>query len=158
MLAFLLSLWWNDTFLLFGIKCGCITYLVEQVVKSLPANAGDTRDEGSIPGLGRSSEKEMAACFSISCQENSMNRGAWWFTVYGVAESDTTEHSHAIPSLTLINNLFYFWVEALREPVCELTCLSNIPDMGHPTGLWPQSEEYSREASSMTHVEFVQLE
>ena len=24
------------------------------VVKNLPANAGDTRDEGSIPGLGRS--------------------------------------------------------------------------------------------------------
>ena len=142
----------------FGIKCGCIAYLVEPVVKSLPANAGDTRDEGLIPGLERSPEKEMAAHFSISCQENSMNRGAWWATVHGFAESDTTEHTHATPSLTLIKNLFYFWVEALREPVCELTCLGNIPDMGHPTGLWPQSEEYSREASTVTHVELVQLE
>jgi len=82
----------------FGIKCGCVTYLVEPVVKSLPANAGDTRDEGLIPGLGRSPEKEMAAHFSISCQENSTNRGAWWVTVHGFAESDTTEHTtrHAI--------------------------------------------------------------
>ena len=100
----------------------------------------------------------MAVHFSISCQENSMNRGAWWATVHGVTESDTTEHTHATPSLTLINSLFYFQVEASREPVCELTCLGNIPHMGHPTGLWSQSEEYSREASTMTHTELVQLE
>ena len=30
------------------------------MVKNLPANAGDTRDEGLIPGLGRSPEEEMA--------------------------------------------------------------------------------------------------
>ena len=30
------------------------------VLKNLPANAGDLRDPGSIPGLGRSLEKEMA--------------------------------------------------------------------------------------------------
>ena len=35
------------------------------MVKNLPANAGDKRDEGSIPGLGRSLEKEMAAHSSI---------------------------------------------------------------------------------------------
>ena len=33
----------------------------------LPANARDTRDTGSIPGLGRSLEKEMATHSSISC-------------------------------------------------------------------------------------------
>ena len=34
-------------------------------VKNPPANAGDTRDSGSIPGSGRSLEKEMATHSSI---------------------------------------------------------------------------------------------
>ena len=43
------------------------------VVKNLPANAGDVRGTGSIPGPGRSLEKEMATRL-----ENSIERGAWW--------------------------------------------------------------------------------
>ena len=35
------------------------------VVKNLPANAGDARDMGSIPGWGRSSGAGMATHFSI---------------------------------------------------------------------------------------------
>ena len=35
------------------------------MVKNLPANAGDIRDEGSISGLGRSLEKGMAIHSSI---------------------------------------------------------------------------------------------
>ena len=35
------------------------------VVKNLPANAGNTRDTGLIPGLGRSVEKEMVIRSSI---------------------------------------------------------------------------------------------
>ena len=35
------------------------------MVKNLPANAGDVRDEGSISGLGRSLEKGMAIHSSI---------------------------------------------------------------------------------------------
>ena len=35
------------------------------VVKNLPANAGDVRDVGSIPGSGRSPEVEMTTHFSI---------------------------------------------------------------------------------------------
>ena len=41
------------------------------VVKNLPANAGDVRGTGSIPGPGRSLEKEMATRL-----ENSIDRGA----------------------------------------------------------------------------------
>ena len=35
------------------------------VVKNLPASAGDTRDAGSIPGLGRSPGKEIATYSSV---------------------------------------------------------------------------------------------
>ena len=42
---------------------------VALVVKELPANAGDTRDSGSVPGLGRSLDKERATHSSILAWE-----------------------------------------------------------------------------------------
>ena len=44
---------------------------------------------GSIPGLGRSPGGENGYPFQYSCLENSMDRGAWWATVHGVAKSRT---------------------------------------------------------------------
>ena len=38
----------------------------DSVVKNPPANSWDPRDAGSIPGLGRSPETEMATHSSIS--------------------------------------------------------------------------------------------
>ena len=62
------------------------------VVKNLPANAGDIRDTGLIPVLGRFPGKGNGNPLWYSCLENSRDRGAWQATVYGVAkESDTTE-------------------------------------------------------------------
>ena len=40
------------------------------VVKNLPANAGDTRDEGSIPGLGRFPGVGNGYLLQYSCLEN----------------------------------------------------------------------------------------
>ena len=58
-------------------------------VKNPPANAGDERDEGSIPGLGRSPGGGNGNPFQYSWLENSMDREAWWTTVHGVAKTQT---------------------------------------------------------------------
>ena len=47
-------------------------------VKNLPANAGDARDIGLIPGSGRSPERGNGYPLQYSCPENSTDRGAWW--------------------------------------------------------------------------------
>ena len=47
------------------------------VVKNLPASEGDTRDAGSIPGLGRSPGVGNGNPHQYSCLKNSMDRGAW---------------------------------------------------------------------------------
>ena len=56
------------------------------VVQNLPANAGDVRDTGSIPGWGRSLEEGNGNLLQYSCLENPMDRRAWWATVRGVAK------------------------------------------------------------------------
>ena len=61
------------------------------VVKNLPANAGDTRDAGLIPGSGRSPGGGNGNLLQYFCLENPMDRGDWWAAVYRVTESDTTE-------------------------------------------------------------------
>ena len=57
---------------------------VGTVVKNLPADAGDTRDVGSIPGSGRSPGGGNGNPLQYSCLGNPMDRGAWWATVQGV--------------------------------------------------------------------------
>ena len=59
------------------------------VVKNLPANAGDIRDVGSIPGLRRSLAGGHSNPLQYSCLEYSMDRGAWQATVHEVAKSRT---------------------------------------------------------------------
>ena len=59
------------------------------VVKNLPANAGDLRDMGLIPGSGRSPGEGNGNPLQYSCLGNSADREAWWATVHGVARSRT---------------------------------------------------------------------
>ena len=65
------------------------------VVKNLPANSGDIRDAGLIPGLGRSPGVGNGNPFQFSCLENTMDRGAWWATVQGVSKNRTLQSMRA---------------------------------------------------------------
>ena len=49
----------------------------ELVVKNLPANAGDLRDTGLIPELGRSPGEGCGKPLQYSCLGNPMDGGAW---------------------------------------------------------------------------------
>ena len=63
--------------------------LVALVVKNPPASAGDIREVGSIPALGRSPGGGQGNPLQYSCLENPMDRGAWWATVHRVAKNQT---------------------------------------------------------------------
>ena len=59
------------------------------VVKNSPPSAGNIRDVGSIPGLGRFLGGEHSNPLQYSCLENPKDRGTWWDTVHGVTKSQT---------------------------------------------------------------------
>ena len=83
---------------------GCIVqqYLLKKnscvrgftVVKNLPDNAGEARDEGLIPGSGRSPGVGNGNPLQCSCLQNPLDRVSWWATVHGVTELDITEPLH----------------------------------------------------------------
>ena len=62
-------------------------FQVALVAKNPLANAGDIRDVGLIPGLGRSPGGGHGNQLQYSCLENPIDRGAWWATIYRIAKS-----------------------------------------------------------------------
>ena len=68
------------------------------MTKNPPANAGDTRDAGSIPELGRCPGEGNGYSLLYSCLENPMDRGAWKAIIHRVTQSRTglkpTWHSY----------------------------------------------------------------
>ena len=71
------------------------------VVKNLPAYAADVRDTGSIPGSGRSPAGGHGNPLQYCCLVNSVDRGAWWVGIHGVAKSwiqlsDCQFHFHKV--------------------------------------------------------------
>ena len=67
---------------------------VARVIKNLPAHAGDVRDMGLIPGLGRSPGVGSGNPLQYSRLEDPMDREAWWDIVHGVAKSQTQLSTH----------------------------------------------------------------
>ena len=61
------------------------------MVKNPPSSAGDMRDEGPIPGLGRSSGGGNGNSIRYSGLESPIHGGTWWAAVPRVTESDTAE-------------------------------------------------------------------
>ena len=77
-------------------------------VKNLPANAGEVRDVGWIPGSGRSPGGGDSNTFHYSCLENPMANAAWQAAVHGVAQSWTGLKQlsiHTYSLLDTVNNL-----------------------------------------------------
>ena len=106
---------------------------VALVVKNPPANAGDIRDQGLIPGLERSPAGGNSNPFQYSCLENPMDRGLWLETVHSIAKSRTSDlaHTDALGQLTYDSGSMYFWVkiyvtESYREKVLWVICRSSV--------------------------------
>ena len=57
------------------------------MVKNPPANAGDVRNVGSIPGLEKFPGGGHGNPLQYSCLENPVDRGAWPGVVHGVTKS-----------------------------------------------------------------------
>ena len=75
-------------------------------VKSLPVNAGDIRDLGLIPGLGRSTGGGHDNPLQYSCLENPMDRRTWQATVHRVAKSQTQLKRLSMHTYLLYNVAF----------------------------------------------------
>ena len=113
------------------VKCMNLLLIVSQVaqwLKNPPAIAGDTGDTGLTPGSGRSPGVGHGNPLKYSCLENSMDRGAWWATVYGLAESQTWlsnwVHMHTRVFVKCMNlSSLFFNVSTFNKDWRQLTLL-----------------------------------
>ena len=64
------------------------------MVENPPANAGDARDEASMPQLGRSPREGNGNLLQYSCLENSTEKGTGGYSPWGHKELDMTETEH----------------------------------------------------------------
>ena len=88
------------------------------MVKNPPANVGDSRDMGLIPGSGRLPGTGNDNPLQYSCLENPMDRGAWWAAVHGVEkESDTVKqlsmHIHSNIHIYIMYIYIYLCINSL---------------------------------------------
>ena len=105
------------------------------MLKNPPANAGDARNAGSIPGWRRSPEVGNDNLLQYSCLENSMDGGAWQSIVHGVRKSwtrlsacthtHTHTHTHVLPkacaccalSLSCVPLFATLWTTVHQSPL-----------------------------------------
>ena len=115
---------------------------VALVVKNPPANAGDIRDAGLIPGSGRSPGGGHGSPLQYSCLENPMDRGAWRATVHGVTKSQTRLKRHSRHT-----SVYQLRGESLRQVkyICEDKGFRKMNSPFHWEGLLsPQASGHHR--------------
>ena len=92
-------------------------------------SAFNVGDLGLIPGAGRSSGEGNGNLLQYSCLENSMDGGAWWAAVHGVAKSRT----RLIDSTSRVFGLSQ-WLSECKESACNAGDLGSIPGSGRSSG------------------------
>ena len=110
------------------------------MVKNPPANASKGRNVGLIPGWGRSPGEGHSNPLQYSCMENPIDKGAWWASVYGVAQSRTQlKRLSSSSSIEIFSN--YLWNSFLcKLRGCVCACVLSRLVVSHslwPHGLWP---------------------
>ena len=93
------------------------------VVKNLPASAGDIRDTGSIPRLGRSPGGGHGNPLQYSCLENPMDRGAWWAMVHGVTNSWTRLSNWTEVQICPFGPHWHQCLLSFAEPSSSIPCI-----------------------------------
>ena len=104
------------------------------MVKNLPTNAGDTRDTGSIPGLGRFPGGKHDNPIQYSCLENPMDRRAWWATVHNAAKSRTglkqSKHK-GVDKVSILINSKFLHTFALNTNYLKIFIKTSIKNSAH---------------------------
>ena len=117
--------WWNKV-----ISTEIWTSQVVLVVKNSSAN---TRDVGSIPGLGRSPGGGHGNPLQYSSLENPKERGTWWPTVHRVAKSWVPLQHLSSTEIHQLYKMHFLTFKPFLE--CLFVCFSQLLFIC----LWPES-------------------
>jgi len=83
------------------------------VVRNLPANVGDARDTGSIPGSGRSPGEGSGNSLQYSCLRNPMDRGAWQVQSMGSLGIQSMGSQRAAGVEKLVDWLYFYFMSSM---------------------------------------------
>ena len=94
------------------------------VINNPPANAGDIKDVGSVPGSGSSTEKEMAIHCSILAWRIPWTEDSDGLQSWGRKELDTNEHTHTALRFLINNRSILRWLQ-LQPAACFCSIMRN---------------------------------
>ena len=86
--------------------------------KEPACNAGDTRDEGFIPGSGRSPGGRHGNSLQHSCLQNPTSRRAWWASVHGVTKIGHDWATKYTCTIILVLSISFFSIVFFGSTIC----------------------------------------